>query len=86
MGYRTLPEFTRPTRPENGSEGSPDSTEVMEKWYRPKLTTGSRESWSVASRMKVEKAFTFQKTDSGSWRCDTKSLQPVDFGVAVGGP
>ena len=53
---------------------------------RPKLTTGSRESWSVASRMKVEKAFTFQKTESGSWRCDTKSLQPVDFGVAVGGP
>lgn len=53
---------------------------------RPKSTPGSRESWSVASRMKIEKSFTLQKTASGSWRCDTRSLQPVDFGVAVGGP
>ena len=36
--------------------------------------------------MRIEKAFTFQKTDGGRWRCNTTSLQPVDFGVAVGGP
>jgi uncharacterized protein YecT (DUF1311 family) len=53
---------------------------------RPKPTPGSRESWSVASRLRIEKAFTLQRTGSGSWRCDTRSLQPVDFGVAVGGP
>ena len=53
---------------------------------RPKEPPGSRDSWSVSSRMRIEKAFTFQKTDSGSWRCDTRSLQPVASGVAVGGP
>ncbi len=52
---------------------------------RPKPAPGSRESWSVAARIRIEKAFTFQKA-GGGWRCDTKSLQPVDFGVAVGGP
>jgi uncharacterized protein YecT (DUF1311 family) len=53
---------------------------------RPKPMPGSRDSWSVSSRMRIEKAFTFQKTDNGNWRCDTKSLQPVVSGVAVGGP
>jgi uncharacterized protein YecT (DUF1311 family) len=53
---------------------------------RPKEPPGSRDSWSVSSRMRIEKAFTFQKTDSGRWRCDTRSLQPVASGVAVGGP
>jgi len=53
---------------------------------RPKPTPGSRDSWSVSSRMRIEKAFTFQKTDGGSWRCDTKSLQPVTSGITVGGP
>jgi len=53
---------------------------------RPKPAPGSRDSWSVSSRMRIEKAFTFQKTDGGSWRCDTTSLQPVASGVAVGGP
>jgi uncharacterized protein YecT (DUF1311 family) len=47
---------------------------------------GSRDAFSVARRLRIEKAFAFQKTDSGSWRCDTSALQPVDFGVAVGGP
>jgi hypothetical protein len=36
--------------------------------------------------LKVEKAFAFQKTDGGGWRCNTKTLQPVDFGVAQRGP
>jgi hypothetical protein len=39
----------------------------------------------VAHRLSVEKAFAFQKTDTGGWRCDTKSIQPVDFGVALSG-
>jgi uncharacterized protein YecT (DUF1311 family) len=46
----------------------------------------SRDSFSVAHRLRVEKAFAFQKTDSGGWRCNTTALLPVDFGVAVGGP
>ena len=53
---------------------------------RPKPSPGSRESLSVAHRLRVEKAFAFQKTDTGGWRCNTTSLQPVDFGVAVSGP
>jgi len=44
-----------------------------------------RESFPVAHRLSVEKAFAFQKTDAGGWRCTTKSIQPVDFGVAVSG-
>ena len=53
---------------------------------RAKPAPGNRESWSVSSRLRIEKAFAFQKTDSGSWRCNTTSLQPVDFGVAQSGP
>jgi hypothetical protein len=53
---------------------------------KPKLAPGSREGFSVARRLRIEKAFAFQKTDSGSWRCNTTSLQPVDFGVAVSRP
>ncbi len=47
---------------------------------------GSKESFSVAHKLKVEKAFAFQKSDSGGWRCNTSALQPVDFGVARSGP
>ena len=46
---------------------------------------GSRDAFSVARKLRIEKAFAFQKTDSGSWRCDTSALQPVDFGVVVSG-
>ena len=46
----------------------------------------SRDSIAVAHRLRIEKAFAFQKTDRGSWRCNTAALQPVDFGVAVRGP
>jgi uncharacterized protein YecT (DUF1311 family) len=46
----------------------------------------SRDSFSVASKLRVEKAFAFHKTDGGSWRCTTTALQPVDFGVALSGP
>ena len=53
---------------------------------KPKLGAQIREGFLVARRLRVEKAFAFQKTDSGGWRCNTTSLQPVDFGVAVNGP
>ena len=46
---------------------------------------GSRDSFPVSYGLKVEKAFAFQKTDSG-WRCKTTTLQPVDFGIAQRGP
>jgi uncharacterized protein YecT (DUF1311 family) len=53
---------------------------------RAKPAPGNRESWSVSSRLRIEKAFAFQKSDSGGWRCNTTSLQPIDFGVAQSGP
>jgi uncharacterized protein YecT (DUF1311 family) len=46
----------------------------------------SRDSIAVAHRLRIEKAFAFQKTDNGGWRCNTSALQPVDFGAAVSGP
>ncbi|GAC1505249.1 MAG: DUF1311 domain-containing protein [Bradyrhizobium sp.] len=53
---------------------------------KPKPTPGSRESLLVGHRVRVEKTFAFQKADTGGWRCNTKSLQPVDFGAALSGP
>jgi uncharacterized protein YecT (DUF1311 family) len=53
---------------------------------KPNPAPGSRDSFSVAHRFRIEKAFAFQKTGDGDWRCNTTSLQPVDFGVAVSGP
>ena len=44
----------------------------------------SRDSFGVAHRLRIEKAFAFQKTDGGNWRCNATALQPVDFGVALG--
>jgi uncharacterized protein YecT (DUF1311 family) len=52
---------------------------------KAKSSPGSRDSFSVAHRLRVEKAFAFKKTDNGGWRCTTTTLQPVDFGVAVSG-
>ena len=46
---------------------------------------GSRDSISVAHRLRIQRAFAFQKSDSG-WRCDTTAMQPVDFGLALSGP
>jgi uncharacterized protein YecT (DUF1311 family) len=45
---------------------------------------GSRDIFSVSHRLRVEKTFAFQKTDSGSWRCNTTALQPIEVGVALG--
>jgi uncharacterized protein YecT (DUF1311 family) len=44
----------------------------------------SRESFPLAHRLRIEKAFAFQKTDNGNWRCNATALRPVDFGVALG--
>jgi uncharacterized protein YecT (DUF1311 family) len=52
----------------------------------PGPSPGTRDSFAVAHRLRVEKAFAFQKTDGGGWRCTTTALQPVDFGVAQSGP
>jgi hypothetical protein len=51
------------------------------------MGTPTHDSFAVTHRITIEKAFTFQKTESGGWRCNSITLQPVDFGVAVrGGP
>lgn len=52
---------------------------------KPHSGSPTRDSFPVAHRLSVEKAFAFQRTDTGGWRCDTKSIQPVDFGVALSG-
>jgi len=52
---------------------------------KPKPTPGSREEFQVGYRLRIEKSFAFQKTDSG-WRCDSTALQPVEVGVAISGP
>jgi hypothetical protein len=53
---------------------------------KPKPVPGSRESVTVAHRVRIEKSFSFRKTDGGGWRCNTTALGPVDFGVALSGP
>jgi uncharacterized protein YecT (DUF1311 family) len=52
---------------------------------KPKPAPGSRDSFPVAHRLKIEKSFAFQKTEGG-WRCNTTALQPVDIGVVSSGP
>jgi uncharacterized protein YecT (DUF1311 family) len=49
-------------------------------------TPGSRDSFAVAHRLRIEKSFLFQKTDNGGWRCNSAALQPVEIGVATSGP
>jgi uncharacterized protein YecT (DUF1311 family) len=53
---------------------------------KPKPPPGSRDSFTVSHRLRIEKAFAFQQADDGGWRCNTTSLQPIDFGVVLGGP
>lgn len=45
--------------------------------------TASRDSFPVTNRIRIEKAFAFQKADRGGWRCSATALQPVDSGVAL---
>jgi hypothetical protein len=53
---------------------------------QPQPEPRSRDSVTVAHRLRIEKAFAFRKTDSGGWRCNTTALGPVDLGVALSGP
>jgi uncharacterized protein YecT (DUF1311 family) len=46
----------------------------------------SRDSFAVTNRLRIEKAFSFQKTDNGRWRCTASALQPVTSGTAYSGP
>jgi uncharacterized protein len=52
---------------------------------KAKPTPGNRDSFPVSNRVRIEKAFAFQKDDKGGWRCTVSALQPVDFGVTLGG-
>jgi uncharacterized protein len=51
---------------------------------KPSLPT--RDHFSVAHRLRIEKTFAFQKTDNGGWRCSSPGLQPAEFGLALTGP
>jgi uncharacterized protein YecT (DUF1311 family) len=53
---------------------------------KAKPSLESKDSLPVSHKLRIEKAFAFQKTDSGGWRCTTTALQPVDFGIALIGP
>jgi uncharacterized protein YecT (DUF1311 family) len=44
---------------------------------------GNHESFPVTQRIRIEKAFTFKKTENGRWRCDSSTLPPVAFGVTL---
>jgi len=46
----------------------------------------SRDSFSVTARIRIEKSFSFQKTDNGRWRCTAAALQPVTSGVSYSAP
>jgi uncharacterized protein YecT (DUF1311 family) len=46
----------------------------------------SRDSLAVTSRVRIEKSFSFQKTDDGRWRCGATALQPVTSGITYGAP
>ena len=49
-----------------------------------KQTAASRDSFPVSRRIRVEKAFAFQKADKDGWRCNVTTLQPLNLGVALG--
>jgi len=53
---------------------------------KPKSTPGSRQSLTVASRLRIEKSFAFRKASNGNWRCNTSVLQPIELGIALTGP
>jgi uncharacterized protein YecT (DUF1311 family) len=51
-----------------------------------KSTPGTKDSFFVATRLKIQKSFSFQKTENGKWRCSSTALPPVDRGVSRLGP
>jgi uncharacterized protein YecT (DUF1311 family) len=46
----------------------------------------SRDSFALTARVRIEKSFSFQKTDDGRWRCTATALQPVASGITYSGP
>lgn len=52
---------------------------------RPKSMPGSHEQFQVGYRLRIEKAFAFQKNNDG-WRCNSTTMQPVEVGIALSGP
>jgi uncharacterized protein YecT (DUF1311 family) len=52
---------------------------------RAQPTSGAKESFNVARRLRIERVFAFEKAADG-WRCKEDALAPVDYGVAGGGP
>ena len=46
---------------------------------------GNRDSFAVTQRIRIQKSFTFRKTENNRWRCESPALQPVDFGVSLSG-
>jgi hypothetical protein len=36
--------------------------------------------------VRIEKSFSFQKAEDGTWRCNLNTLQPVEVGLALTGP
>jgi hypothetical protein len=51
-----------------------------------KSSPATRENLRVAHRLRIEKSFAFRKVLDEGWRCNTEALQPIELGVAVGGP
>jgi uncharacterized protein YecT (DUF1311 family) len=51
-----------------------------------KPSPGSRQSLTVAQRLRIEKSFAFRKTGNGDWLCTTGALHPIELGIALGGP
>jgi uncharacterized protein YecT (DUF1311 family) len=45
----------------------------------------SRDSFGVTARIRIEKAFSFQKTDNGRWRCGVTAMPPIASGVTYSG-
>jgi uncharacterized protein YecT (DUF1311 family) len=43
----------------------------------------NRDSFPVSRRIRIEKAFAFQKADNG-WRCNATALAPVEIGATAG--
>jgi uncharacterized protein YecT (DUF1311 family) len=51
-----------------------------------KSSPATRENLRVAHRLRIEKSFAFRKAKDGGWSCNTEALQPIELGVALGGP
>jgi uncharacterized protein YecT (DUF1311 family) len=43
----------------------------------------NRDSFPVSRRIRIEKAFAFQKIENG-WRCNSTAIAPIDLGATVG--